>query len=53
MKTPSVKEQENEKRRGKRRFLERLAEEKEAEDDIKNFQQEEPLFPEQENKNTY
>jgi hypothetical protein len=49
LKEKSYKEKEMEKRRGKRRYLERIAEEEEADKDIKNYQQEDkPNYPEPE-----
>lgn len=45
LKTPSLKERENEKARGKKRFLERKVQEQEAEADINNYKDEHPDYP--------
>lgn len=42
----NYKELENEKTRGKKRYLERVIEEEEADKEINNYQEEHPLFPE-------
>lgn len=46
MKTQSIKERENEKERGKKRYLERKVQEDEANAEIDNYVEEHPLFPE-------
>lgn len=48
----TLKERETEKQRGKKRFLERVVEEQEAQDEIDNFKEEHPLYPEREDERT-
>ena len=49
MKQKTNREKENEKTRGKKRYIERVVEEKEAEQQIKEFELDEPIeYPERE-----
>jgi hypothetical protein len=47
-KEKSYKERQNEQERGKKRFLERIAQEEEATKEIKQYKKEEETFPERE-----
>lgn len=49
MKQKTYKELENEKQRGKKRFLERVAEEQEADEQIRDFVPEQEDSPDREN----
>ncbi len=47
MKNKTYKEKETEKQRGKKRYLERIVEEQEADKEIEQYEKEEkPTFPE-------
>ena len=52
MKQKSYKEIDNEKTRGKKRYLERVVEEHEAQREIDNYKEEHPDYPTREDKPT-
>jgi hypothetical protein len=50
-KEKTYRERESEQQRGKKRYIERLVEDEEAADQIREYQKEEhPLFPEKEDR---